>query len=238
MKKMFLKALFISFGLLFIPFVQTMEPRIFNPGIEAERLTGPTIDQAHITEENNPAGIVRLKINQEEAAQQKLRTPPHAETPPNPKTPGETTLIPARTTSDNELTAEDLTALKATEHHGFSHTTTSPDPDHITDLPTQLINRIRPKIVLHLKNELINLKETLTAEQVKNREMVIEFFHKTGELTEENLVKFHNIYTKLTEWKEGTQLALTPDEQKEMKLFLQSIVTAYCTNRQTTAKKL
>ena len=237
MKKMFLRSLLISLGLLFVPFVQTGEPReSFGHMGEPGHVTDPTIDQARIAADLDAAEALRL-----ERIQQQVRAPHHTEDHigihQKPKTPGETTQITADkgTASDDSLTDEELAALKAAEHYSFNDTKTSPGSDHLADHPTQL-NSIRPNIIQHLKNELAIIREKLSPEQIKNREMVIEFFHKAGELTEENLVRFHNVYEKLNKLEEGTELTLTPEEQKEMKLFLQSLISTYCTTRQSVER--
>ena len=232
--KMFLKSLLVSFGLLFSPVIQTNEPRVehINP------------------DQNQPESYTALRLEHLRLAQQAKHSQnrptsdllPHQTqklTAPLHKGDGPTII-----TSNDELTAEERAALNAAEeraalnaeeHHSFIHETTPLSTTHITDHHAQL-NFIRTKIIQHLTNELSTIKLKLTAEQIKSREMVIKFFDKAGELTTEGLAKFHNIYKKLAKWEKGTELTLTPEEQKEMKLFLQNLVTTYCTKHQTLEK--
>jgi len=146
-----------------------------------------------------------------------------------------TSVTTSNPSSLDTLTEEERAALKAREHHAFAHAPTSSTAEHPTDLQLQL-NFIRTKIVSHLSQELTLIKSKLTSEQIKNREMVIKFFDKAGELTEETLKTFRPLYKKLAEWDEKSNLNLTATEEKEMKLFLQSIITTYCTSHQSREK--
>ena len=244
MKKMFLRSL-LWVTVLSISFVQAGEPGKFTlPEEPAQFHTGNQATD-HLHTEDHNAEALRLERIQQEEDLQRLLTQKHLTQDPLPphvkQGNAEGTsllLVPAGrdTATDKDLTTEQLKALKTEEHHGFTRTpssTTSHPADH-HGLP----GHVRTTIIQHLKNELTTIRKTLTDEQIKNREMVIEFFGKAGELTKENLKEFHNIYKKLTEWKEGTELTLTPEEQKEMKLFLQSLISTYCSKRQSVEKAL
>ncbi len=243
MKKTFVRSLLIS-GLLFTPFIQSGE-RGFHT-VEPEHVTDPLTNQPRITEDQNAAEALRLKIDQEEADEERLLASQehHTKSPlatnSQLHTSGDinqVTVVGENTISNTNLSAKELAALKATEHHSFTSTTPSLTSEHPVDHHTPL-NLIRPKIIRHLSNELITIKEKLTAEQIKSREMVIKFFDKAGELTKENLATFRTVYKKLAEWDGKSDFILTANEQKEMKLFLQSIISTYCTKRQTTEKGL
>ena len=238
MKRMFLKSLLLSLMFFCTPYLQTGEPGTFGHISEPELpSTGLITNHTHLPEEHLSEETLRLEHIQEEEL--KLRTPHHAQLPLHDQDPLKRPVltqpsdITIENTLDATLTDEELTAVIETEHLTVSKTHPT-DPTHLTNHHAQL-NFIRKKIIQHLTNELIKVKEKLTPEQIKNREMVIKFFDKAGELPEENVVKFRTIYKKLAEWDGKSELTLTINEQKEMKLFLQSIVTTYCTKRQSEA---
>ncbi len=225
-------------GLLFVPLVQTAERgEGFGHRVELGHSTDPVTDQRGIEEQYYAAEeALRLEHAQQAKGLQKHLTQDLDLLVPSFKQGDAEGVLRSTvrdTTMDDNLTVEEREALKAIKHHNLN-ATTSTNSEHLTNYHTPL-NLIRTKIIQHLANEFTAIKETLTAEQIKNREMVIKFFDKAGELTEENLKKFRNVYEKLAEWKEGTELTLTIDEQKEMKLFLQSIISTYCTNHRSEA---
>lgn len=247
MKRMFLKSLLLSLMFFRAPYLQTGEPGTFGHISEPELpSTGLITNHTHLPEEHLSEEALRLEHIQQAEDLQRLLTQKHLTQDPllphvikQGNAEGTSLLlVPAGkdTTTDDDLTAKERAALKAEELHSFN-TTASTDTEHLTNHHTPL-NFIRTKIIQHLTNELATIKSKLTTEQIKNREMVIKFFDKAGELTKENLKEFHTIYEKLAQWKEGTELTLTPDEQKKMKLFLQSIVTTYCVKHQTIEKAL
>ena len=239
--KMFLKSLLVSFGLLFSPVIQTIEPRVehINPDqAQPKSYAAKALQLERLAQQAEHSQLAQQAAHSQNHSTSDL--PHHLKlTAPLHKGDGPTII-----TSNDELTAEERAALNAAEeraalnaeeHHSFIHETTPLSTTHITDHHAQL-NFIRTKIIQHLTNELSTIKSKLTAEQIKNREMVIKFFDKAGELTTEGLVKFHNIYKKLAKLKEGTELTLTPEEQKEMKFFLQSLIRTYCVKHQTLEK--
>ena len=233
--KMFLKSLLVSFGLLFSPVIQTgdhTEPREHQA--QEESYTALRLDQQaealQLERLAQQAEYLRLErlAQQGEHSQNHSISAHHTQEPITLLHKGDGHTI---TSNDGLTAAEERAALNAKEHLSFIHESTT----HITDHHAQL-NFIRTKIIQHLTNELSTIKSKLTAEQIKNREMVIKFFDKAGELTTEGLAKFHNIYKKLAKWEKGTELTLTPEEQKEMKLFLQSLIRTYCVKHQTLEK--
>ena len=228
MKKILLKSLLVSFGLFFIPLIQTAIPR---EGF-GHMGTGPTTEQHHDSPENR---LSQEALQMRLAEGQRLLTQKHLTQDPllphlkidNPE--GTSLLLIPK---GRDATTEELAALERERVHRF---TLSPAKAYAADHHTPL-DAIRTKIIQHLTNELAAIKSKLAPEEIKNREMVIKFFDKAGELTRENLIRFHTIYKKLAEWDRASELTLTPEEQKEMKLFLQSIITTYCAKHQTVAQ--
>jgi hypothetical protein len=191
--------------------------------------TGPIMDDYLLPKEHLPKDRLQLEHSKQVNNEQKYLTQ-------NPLMPHIKANIEEASlqlterkdpTTDKDLTIEQLKFLTAKKHQNFN-STISLDTAHTTDHHAKL-NFIRPKIVQHLTNELASVTSKLTDEQIENRKMIINFFDKAGELTEESLKASHNIYRKLAEWDGKSELSLTPQDQKEIKLFLQSIISTYCT---------
>lgn len=240
MKKYFFKTLLVVGGLVSIEFVRPGEPLVEHITLAEPSPTHPLSDHRQQEENQHLAEALRLKNIQEKEShlptQHPLPKEPLSTTSaPHPRI--DTTLSTKRIAKDiastDTLTEKERETLKLLDQHTFTHASPSADIVHSAD-PQPQLNFIRPKIVRHLAQELSKLKEKLSPEQIKNREMVIKFFNKAGELTQENLEAFRPLYKKLAEWDETSELTLTSEEQKEMKRFLQSIITTYCANHQTT----
>jgi hypothetical protein len=216
MKKGLLKKLTLRLGLLVVTSTYAGDPFAEHITVPDSSLPSLLLDHTRKEEAQHAAETLRLEHMQEKEEQ----SPVYQTTITNPLAspsshhpaidPALLKVTPATDTlSLDTLTTKELAALKVGEHHTFAHESPSSLSDHSTNLQPQL-NFIRHKITNHLTAELMAVKEQLTTDQIKNREMVIKFFEKAGTLTPENLETFRPLYKKLAEWDGKSTLGPIP----------------------------